>query len=442
MRLTIRKHNTFILIMLGISCRLLADNGKDSARFQLHFQQTIVTQYHPDFSAKYTGPNSMLTSEDQQTSLTSTFFAGLRLAKNTFVYFNPEIAGGSGLSKALGAAGFPNGETFRVGNPKPQVYVARIYISHYISLGNEKTGVEDDFNQLAGYFPKKYIHLVAGRFAISDFFDNNSYSHDPRTQFFNWSLMSNGAYDYAANTRGYTWGGVAELGLDKWVFRIGAGMVPTSANASTMDGNIKEAHALQAEADYNWGTTKKGTVRLLVYQNAAHMGNYQDAVSTAKQDGTNPDITTTRSYGRTKSGIGINIEQRLTNDLGMFARASWNDGINETWMFTEIDQSASIGLLGNASFIKRPKDIWGIATVVNGISKNHQQYLAAGGTGFMIGDGALNYAPETILELFYNSSIYEDHFFITPDYQFVLNPAYNKDRGPIHVLGIRVHVRI
>lgn len=438
MRLTIKKYSTSSLVMLSFSYQLMADIGKDSTRFQLHFQQTVVTQYHPEFGAKYSGTNSMSKVEEAQTSLTTTFFTGLRLAKNTALYFNPEIAGGAGLSRATGMAGFPNGETFRVGNPKPQVYAARIYVSQYIPLTKEREAVEEDFNQLAGYIPKKYIRIVVGRFAMSDFFDNNSYSHDPRTQFLNWSLMGNGAYDYAANTRGYTWGGVAELGLNNWAFRIGIGMVPTTANASIMDGNIKQAHALQAEVERSWGTTKKGAVRLLVYQNAANMGNYQRAVSEA--NGT-PDIISTRKYGRTKTGVGINVEQKITTNMGLFARASWNDGTNETWMFTEIDRSASVGVLGNASAIKKPLDTWGIATVLNGISKDHQQYLAAGGTGFMVGDGKLNYAPEMILELFYNASIHEDHFFITPDYQFVINPAYNKDRGPIHLLGIRVHVR-
>lgn len=411
----------------------------DSSRFQLHFQQTVVTQYHPGFSAPYSGPNSMGTKEEGQTSLTATLFTGVRLSKNTAVYFNPEIAGGAGLSRATGAAGFPNGETFRVGNPKPQVYVARLFVTQYIPLSKAREAVSEDVNELAGTVPQRYIQVTAGRFAISDFFDNNSYSHDARTQFLNWSLMGNGAYDYAANTRGYTWGAVIAYVVPGWAVRAGAALVPTTANASIMDGRIKDAHALQLEAERNWGQTRKGAVRLLLYTNGAHMGNYNQAVAEASASGTLPDVTTTRAYRRNKTGLGINAEQQISEHTGVFVRAGWNDGRTETWMFTEIDQSVSAGISGNPSFFKRNNDLWGLAFVLNGISKEHRNYLAAGGTGFMIGDGRLNYAPEGIAELFYSMDVHDEHFYVTPDYQFILNPAYNKDRGPLHVFSLRVH---
>jgi high affinity Mn2+ porin len=414
----------------------------DSSRFQLHFQQTVITQYHPSFSESYSGPKSMLQHEDAQISLTTTCFTGFKLTRNTAIYFNPEIAGGSGLSGATGIAGFTNGETFRIGNPKPQVYVARLYVSHYIPIGSERNTQEDGLNRLAGSIPSKYIRLVGGRFAMSDFFDNNSYSHDPRTQFLNWSLMGNGAYDYAANTRGYTYGGVMELGLEKFSIRFGAAMVPREANLSHMDPDVLNAHALQLEGEYRWGkNTKQGAVRLLIFQNAANMGNYQQAVRYGLANGITPDLVASRAVGRTKNGIGINMEQQLSDKVGFFARASMNDGKNETWMFTEIDQSVSGGISGTALFKQRPTDTWGIAGIVNGISNDHRSLLTHGGNGFMVGDGALTYAPEIILELFYNANVHDDHFYITPDYQFVLNPAYNADRGPIHVLGVRVHTR-
>jgi high affinity Mn2+ porin len=432
--------NLFFFILIATAGH--AQLSRDSSRFQLHFQQTVVTQYHPDFNEKYSGPKSMAQHEDAQISLTTTCFTGVRLSPNTVVYFNPEIAGGAGLSGATGVAGFTNGETFRIGNPKPQVYVARFYLSHYFPLSNDRTIQFDAWNQLAGSIPTKYIRVVAGRFAVSDFFDNNSYSHDPRSQFLNWALMGNGAFDYAANTRGYTYGSVVEIGLENYAFRIGAAMVPREANLSNMDPNIGQAHALQAEAEYHWGpSTKPGVVRVLVYQNSANMGNYQQAVNGGLQSGVVPDIISTRQVGRTKTGIGINLEKRLTPLLGVFARASINDGKNETWMFTEIDQSVSGGVLGNTNFKNRKSDTWGIAGIVNGISKDHQALLVNGGNGFMIGDGALTYAPEIILEMFYNADVHDDHFYITPDYQFIVNPAYNSDRGPIHVLGIRVHTR-
>jgi high affinity Mn2+ porin len=426
-----------VLFALASSAALHAQVLNDSSRFQLHFQQTVVTQGHSWLRASYSGTNSLNQTEDAQTSLTTTLYTGAKLWKYGYVYFNPEIAGGSGLSSARGIAGFSNGETFRVGNPKPQVYVARLYFDQYFALTDKTSYHEEDVNQLAGNMPDQYLRIVGGRLAVSDFFDCNAYSHDPRTQFLNWSLMGNGAYDYAANTRGYTWGGMIELGLTLWSFRFAATMVPRTANASHMDPDLNNALAKQVEAEYRWGTSKKGAARFLLFHNKASMGTYTDAVMLAQQTGSTPDITLTRTAGNTKYGAGVNIEQQLTANTGMFARASWNDGKHETWMFTEIDNSLSVGISGTGSRWKRVDDVWGIAAVSNGISTNHQQYLKAGGYGFMVGDGNLSYARENIAEVFYNAA-FHSHFFITPDYQFVVNPAYNKDRGPVHIFALRV----
>lgn len=424
-----------------VKAQYVSEYMNDSSRFQLHFQQTVVTQNHLYFSAPYSGVNSLQQKEDAATSLTTTLYTGFKLFKYTTVYFNPEIAGGAGLSKATGIAGFANGETFRVGNPKPQVYVARLYFDQYIPLSKNTKYVEEGTNQLAGIRPEEYLRVIGGRFAISDFFDNNSYSHDPRTQFLNWSLMGNGAYDYAANTRGYTWGGVLELGLKSWSFRAAAAMVPRTANASNMDPDLKNALAKQVEAQYNWGTQRTGSIRVLAFHNKAFMGVYSQAILVGQQTSTTPDITLTRKVGNTKWGFGVNAEQQLTQNMGVFARASWNDGTNETWMFTEIDNSASLGVSGNGSRWKRGEDTWGVASVSNGISTDHRNYLAAGGHGFMVGDGRLNFGREYIAEAFYNIMVKNNLFFITPDYQFVLNPAYNKDRqGPVHLFALRVHV--
>lgn len=435
------KRSVYIIVMTIVSpATLRAQMLNDSSRFQLHFQQTVVTQYHPVFHATYSGPNSLQREEPAQTSLTTTLFTGARTWKNAFIYFNPELAGGAGLSGATGLAGFANGETFRIGNPKPQIYVARLYLDQYIPLSKQSSYRSEAFNQLPGNIPDKYFRIVAGRFGISDFFDCNTFSHDPRTQFLNWSLMGNGAYDYSANTRGYTWGGMVELGLVNWSFRASASMVPRTANASDMDPDLRNSLAKQAEVEYRWGADgQTGALRILVYENKASMGNYNNAVSLADQTFATPDITATRKPGRTKAGVALNFEQQLTANTGVFAKASWNDGTNETWMFTEIDNSVSAGISGNCSRWKRSEDIWGIAMVSNGISKDHQKYLAAGGSGFMIGDGRLNYGHEYIAEIFYNAQVHDNHFFITPDYQFVINPAYNKDRGPVHIFALRVH---
>jgi len=211
--------------------------------WNFHFQQTIVVQYHPDFTAKYSGSNSLNTSEPAQTSLTSTFFIGRRLWKNAEAYVNPELAGGNGLSGATGVAGFPNGETFRIGNPAPQVTIARLFIMQRFDLSETRTTVEDDENQLMESRPDAYINITAGKISMIDYFDKNRYSDDPRTKFLNWALMTNGSWDYPANTHGYTWGLVAELVTQPWALRASTAMVPTEANKSVMDMNLSRAHS-------------------------------------------------------------------------------------------------------------------------------------------------------------------------------------------------------
>lgn len=420
----------FITILL-LSYRGFAQKPVNQ-RFNFHFQQTVVTQYQPGVNAAYSGPNSFSVKEEAQTSVTSTFFVGVRLGKNTEFYFNPELAGGSGLSRATGIAGFPNGETFRVGNPKPTVYVGRAYIRQYIPLSKETTMADDAPNQLRGVRPAKYLSFAIGKFSLADFFDGNSYSHDPRTQFLNWSLMNHGAWDYAANVRGYTQGIMIEFVSPAYAVRYAATQVPEEANGAKLEKQIGKALSHQIEVEKPFGTAK---LRLLGYINKANMGNYKLAAQLPV-----PDITETRQYGRTKAGFGVNYEQQVTSDLGLFARYSYNDGRNETWAFTEIDRSASVGIALKGSKWKREEDTIGLAVVSNGISKDHRAYLNAGGLGFMVGDGKLRYGSEDIVEVYYRYYLHEDHFWISPDYQFILHPAYNKDRGPANVFGARVHV--
>jgi high affinity Mn2+ porin len=250
--------------------------------------------------------------------------------------------------------------------------------------------------------------------------------------------MSNGAWDYAANTRGYTWGIVGEVFLSQWAFRLSTAMVPTEANMSTMDENLSRAHSETIEIEHSYQlNSRKGTIRLLGYLTHARMGNYEDALALSAD---NIDVVITRAYGRTKYGFGINIEQALSTTIGMMLRYGWNDGQNETWMFTEIDNTVSGALLLDGESWGRKGDMLGGAVALNGISKEHRKYLAAGGYGFIIGDGALQYGPEFITELFYSFFLLEYHLMLSPDYQFVINPAYNKDRVPVHVFGLRAHI--
>jgi len=411
--------------------------------WSVHFQQTVIQQWHNDLSPRYEGPFSLQAREQAKLSLTTTLFIGRKLWKNAAVYFNPELAGGSGLSGATGIGGAPNGETFRIGDPAPQVYLARLYLRQLWPLSSETTDYEDDINQVAGPRPTRYLALNVGKFSIADYFDQNNYSHDPRTQFFNWSLMSAGGWDYPANTRGYTVGAVLEYVTPHYALRAAASSMPTDANGPTLDFNYGKAISATVELTKPYTVASHpGTVRLLGFRNQAAMGSYRLAVSQAAAQGTTPDITAVRADRRTKYGVSLNVEQEISPTVGVFGRLSYNDGHNETWAFTEIDHSLSLGLTSASTRWHRPTDRLGVAGVANGISGDHRAYLAAGGSGFILGDGRLDYGLEYIGEVYYSIDFPRYHAALSPDYQIVFNPGYNTSRlpGPVHVVALRVHV--
>ncbi len=406
--------------------------------YNFHFQQTIITQTNLPFDAAYTGKNSLLPTQQTETSLTTTFYFGAKLWKGAQVYVNPELSGGAGISSTLGVAGFPNGETFRVGGVQNKLYIGRLYFKQNFEWGKEKDTLEDDANQLAGIKSKRYFSVTVGKFGMADFFDANAFSHDPRMQFLNWSLMGNGAWDYPANTRGYTMGLTTELGQPNWTLRFALTMVVTQENASIWDAQIAKANTETIEYERRYKIEgQKGTLRILGYLNNGKFGDYNLAIA---QQPKGPVIDTTQHYGRHKYGFGINAEQYLSHDLGVFARTSWNDGHTETWFFTEIDRSISLGASLHGTKWHRADDEMGLAFVANGLSDPHKNYLAAGGYGFIIGDGKLNYSSEMIAEFYYRFNAYQKKFYISPDYQFIIHPAYNADRGPVNVFGIRAHV--
>ena len=424
-----------IALIGSIYSQFIAKDTVREQRWNVHFQATVIGQWHPSFRSPYVGQNSLVPHEGAKASITSTVFFGVRLWKGAELYFNPEISGGEGLSQALGVAGALNGETFRVGSATPKVYVARLYLRQYIALSKDYEWVENDLNQLHVKRPVSYLSFLAGRINVADYFDNNSVAHDARKQFMNWGLMAAGAWDYPANTRGYTYGFVAEWVKKKWGVRYGLAVLPTSANASNMNFDLREASAHVLEGEGGWSVKGlEGKLRLLGYANFANMGNYRLATLMDT-----PNIVSTRKYTRSKFGFGINAEQQVTPFATVFARYSWNDGQNETWAFTEIDRSFSAGAVTSGKYWKRPLDNMGLSVLVNGLSNAHRDYLAKGGYGFIIGDGKLNYAPEFVIEWYYSFAIYKEYLFISPDYQFVLNPGYNKDRGPVNAFGVRVH---
>ncbi|RTL59150.1 MAG: carbohydrate porin [Sphingobacteriales bacterium] len=417
-----------------------------STKWSMHFQTTVISQKHTGFRSLYSGTNSLAdTVEPGATSLTSTLFLGRKLWKNAAFYFNPEISGGNGLSFATGVAGALNGETYRIGDVKPQLFIARAFLQQHIPLGNTAyEDVTDNFNQVAGKIPTNRITISAGKFAIADFYDNNTYSKDPRTQFFNWSLWANGAWDYPANTRGYTFGLVTELIKPKWAIRVSSVAVPRIANFHLMEYNI-HAHSETLEFEYNFSVTKQpGTIRFFVSNTYSQAPSYKEGLNAIGNNDTFllkviHGIQERRSYGGRKFGLGLNINQQLTDDIGFFSRLGWNDGKYATWAFTEIDNTINGGISIKGNKWKRPDDFFAIAAVSNGISKDHRAFLKTGGYGFIIGDGNINYGRETIIEACYSAKLTQ-FFWLTFDYQFVNNPAYNKDRGPVHVFGIRGHI--
>ncbi len=426
----------------------LLANGFDSLqKWSVHFQFTDVWQTHPPFNAQYTGKNSLLTNSENAMSVTSTLYFGRKLWKNASFFIDPEIAGGRGLSSVFGMAGASNGETFRVGSPAPALYMARCFFEQHIALRKSKTEhIDNDQNKISSNIPESRITITVGKFSLADFFDDNAYSHDPRTEFMNWSLMDNGAWDYPANTRGYTWGATVELIEPGYAVRLSTAMVPKNANGPNFDTHIQQANGNTAEFEKKFKIKNHaGNLRFLGYANFSSAPSYTDATNALKKgdsslvpvvSGQVPGIR----YGALKYGFGISFNQELTKNVGIFARASWNNGQTATWAFTPIDQSASAGIRIRGDIIKRHDDIFGLAFVANGASIAHRDYLNAGGYDFMLGDGKLpHYGLEQIIETFYKVKLV-NWLWVTADYQLVMNPAYNKDRGPASIFSIRTHV--
>ena len=408
-------------------------------RWNLFYQATSVGQYHGTFRSPYSGPFSLQNSMERDVSLTTTLYLGFRLEKNTQLYFDPEIAGGRGFSGVAGLANSSNGELPRVASATPKPYIARLYVSHDFALGREVESSESDENQLAGQRPLNRYTVTAGRFTLTDFFDNNRYSHDPRTQFLGWAVMYNGAWDYPADVRGYTWGWVHEVHTRGWSFRYGSAAMPRVANGLRFDRRLFRNRGDVFEVERRWDARKHlGALRLLHYENRANAGIYAEALRQAGGSGV-PDITATRRNGTLKYGFGINFEQEIADGIGVFARLGWNDGKTESFAFTAIDRLASGGISISGSRWRRPFDTVATELTAGGISGVHALYLSRGGLDFLIGDGHLQYGEETISESYYSARVLP-WLFAAIDLQHIANPAYNQDRGPVWVPSLRLHM--
>jgi high affinity Mn2+ porin len=374
--------------------------------------------------------------------MTTTLFLAARLEQNTVLVFNPEMAGGKGFSGVNGIANPPNGELPRVASATPKPYIARLFIMHDFGFGSEREHVESDNNQLAGERPMTRYSIYAGRFSATDFFDNNNYTHDPRSQFMAWGVMYNGAWDYSADTRGYTWGIVQEFHTSNWTLRYGIAAEPKVANGPNFDRRLFRDHGQMWEVERRYSLWKRdGVVRVLGYANRAQAGDYAEALKLAAESGTTPDVTATRRVGTLKYGTGISLDQVISRDVGIFTRLGWNDGKTESFAFTSIDRLASGGVSVKGTPWKRKSDTVATSFTAGGLSAVHAEYLAHGGLDFLIGDGRLNYYPEYVWESYYSARLFPG-FTASFDVQRDTNPAYNHDRGPVMIYSLRLHIQL
>jgi len=400
-----------------------------------HLQNTDVLQGDPGFPAKYSGPNSLRPGGEMRETVSLDLYAGVRLWRGADVHVDGLMWQGFGLSKTLGVEGFPDGEAFRLGTKVPNVTFARLFVRQTFGLGGEPEAVQDDALDLAGKVDAERLTLTLGKLSAKDIFDNNAYANDPRTQFMNWALMANEAWDFPADSLGYITGFAAELELPPWAARCGLFQMPRSANGMAQDSHYLEAWGMVTEVERRFVLNNHpGAVRWLAFLNRAHMGSYEEALERPVRPA---DIVATRAY-RCKYGFGLNLEQEVVRNVGAFARLGWSDGHSEAWAFSDVDRTATTGLSVKGQFWARPNDTLGVAGVFNGLSSVHQEFFEAGGTGILAGDGRLNYGWEKILETYYDVQVWKS-VHATLDYQFVTDPAFNRDRGPVSIFGARVH---
>jgi high affinity Mn2+ porin len=414
-----------------------------------HIQNTYIVQGYPAFSAKYSGPNSLPSGGQARETISLDVMAGVHLWPGAEAHVDGMMWQGFGLHDTAGAEGFPNGEAYRIGTKIPNGTLARLFIRQTIGFGGKQEEVPDDQLTLAGKQDISRLTLTLGRMMAPDIFDNNTYANDPRTQFMNWALVNNEAWDYPADSLGYTAGLAAELNQAKWALRYGVFLVPRYQNSltaedqlfkwpyvsSAQDGPFLSTWGMVTEFERRYGLdVNPGAIRLLAYLNKANLGSYQEAVDNPIRPA---DITATRRY-RFKYGFGLNLVQEIVKDIGFFSRLGWNEGQNEAWMFSDVDYAASLGLSIKGESWRRPDDTIGLAGAFNGISKVEQKFFKAGGMGILGGDGNLNYGWETILETYYDFQLWKT-IHATCDYQFINNPAFNHDRGPVSVFSARLH---
>jgi high affinity Mn2+ porin len=419
----------------------LADDGADAAQtYAFHGQATVTEQAHPAFKSPYEGPLSLDPGARGDETADITLYAGVRLWSGAEAWINPEIDQGFGLSDTVGIAGFPSGEAYKVGARDPYVKLPRLFLRQTIDLGGDKIKVDPDFNILGGSQSEDRLVLTIGKFSVTDVFDTNSYAHDPRQDFLNWVIVDTATFDYAADAWAYTYGASAEWYAGPWTVRAGLFDLSKAPNSPTLDSSFSQYQEVgEIERRYSLGN-RAGKIAVTGFMTHGRMGSYSDAIALAQTTGQPANVASVFRY-QTRGGLSVNIEQALTDQLGLFVRAGEADGSKQAFEFTDVDQTVAAGLSQAGDAWKRPDDKAGLAFVIDEISKEHQAYQNAGGTGILIGDGKLPHpGPEQIVETFYSLGIVKG-LHAAVDYQFVANPAYNRDRGPVSVFGLRLHAQ-
>src|SRR6266540_2645076 len=429
---------------LGAPVAYSADFVASQTQFpnwEIHGQTTYIHQGYPAFRSPYLGENSFTPWAQSRATFTASAFLGLKLWEGGELYYNPELLQGFGLHDTTGAAGFPNGEAQKSNFPYPRYSTSRLFFRQALGLGGEQEQVESSYGQMAGKRDISRVTVQVGRFAVHDVFDNNAYAMDARADFMNWSIWAAGAFDYPADKVGLGYGAVTELNEKNWAVRAGYFLVGNEPNSNQFDTHLFARGAYVTELETRYSIfSRPGKFRVGIWADTYFSGSYSQAVDlTLLNPGLDPTdaIVLTRKV-RTKYGYYLNLEQAVSDEIGVFARWSWNNGKNEISAFTDIDASLSLGTSIKGARWGRPDDRIGLAGAINALSRDHRAYLAAGGLGILIGDGRLNYRPESIIETFYAMNVING-VMLTFDYQYMMNPADNADRGPISFFTARLH---
>ncbi|WP_244432115.1 carbohydrate porin [Rhodopseudomonas sp. B29] len=413
-------------------------NAIETDRFAFHGQSTFTWQYAPSFRSPYRGTNSLTPNQARQT-FDATFYIGAKLWDGAEFWINPEIDQGFGLSGTFGVAAFPSAESYKVGSSYPYARMTRYFVRQTLDLGEATETVAGAANQFAGKQSSERIVITAGKFSVGDIFDTNKYAHDPRSDFLNWGLADILTFDYAADAWAFTYGTAAEWYTGPWTFRAGLFDLPVTPNSTDLDPAFGQFQMVgEIERRYSlWG--RAGKIAVTGFLNRARLGRFDTAVRQGQATATTPDISTVRTY-TSKTGVSANLEQELTDAIGLFARAGFSSPNLETNAFSDSDRSVSAGVSVSGKLWNRPDDTFGLAGLINHISAARIAYLDAGGLTAIIGDGRLpNPGNENVVEAYYSLPVYS--WKLTADYQFIANPAFNRDRGPVHLLATRLHTQ-